>query len=154
MDINRFKANILLKGDFHIDLLKINERPDFYDYLLTILSHGLLPIIIFPTRLAQNSASLIDNIFSNLSTVMYHSSGILLSDISDHLPYYFSINYDITNEVRTKRIPKIRKFNEQNFKKIFKEIEAIDITITITITIFIIANTGICFADNTVQSNK
>ena len=103
MDINRFKANILLTGDFNIDLLKINERSDFYDYLLTILSHGLLPIIIFPTRLEQNSASLIDSIFSNLSTVMYHSSGILLSDISDHLPYYFSINYDITHEVRTKR---------------------------------------------------
>ena len=111
MDINRFKANILLTGDFNIDLLKIKERSYFYDYLLTIPSHGLLPIIIFPTRLAQNSASLIDNIFSNLSTVMYHSSGILLSDISDHLPYYFSINCDITHEVRTKRIPKIRKFD-------------------------------------------
>ena len=83
---------ILLTGDFNIGLLKINERSDFYYCLLTRLSHGLLHVIIFLTRLAQNSASLIDNIFSNLSTVRYHSSGILLSDISDHLPYYFSIN--------------------------------------------------------------
>ena len=102
-DLNRiiepFKQSnsyILLIGDFNIDLLKINDRPHFKDYFMNMISHGLLPTMTLPTRLTDNSASLIGNIFSSFSNLqMLHSSGILISDISDHFPCYYFMNCNV-----------------------------------------------------------
>ena len=52
-----------------------------------MLSHGL-PLITLPTHISEYSATLIDNIFSNGSSPQSQSAGILLSNISDHFPYF------------------------------------------------------------------
>ena len=65
-------------------------------------SHSLLPLITRPTRVAENSISLIDNIFSlNPKSVV---SGIIPTDISDHY-LVFSIfeNFFITVDPRIAR---------------------------------------------------
>ena len=66
-----------------------------------MLSHGL-PLITLPTRISEYSATLIDNIFSNGSSPQSQSAGILLSNISDHFPYFCFLNdnfkYRITNK--------------------------------------------------------
>ena len=80
-------AHSILVGDFNIDLLKFQEKNHFSDYLENLLSYGFHPTITFPTRFSDRSASLIDNIFSN-NMLNISISGILFSNISDHLPYF------------------------------------------------------------------
>ena len=40
-----------------------------------------------PRRMTAHSATLIDNIFTNNTTV-YSKNGLIISDISDHLPIF------------------------------------------------------------------
>ena len=91
--LSRTKASTLITGDFNIDLLKVNERIAFGDFFDSMLSNSFFPAITLPTRFSENSCTLIDNIFfkSNVNCKPT-ASGILISDISDHLPYFTCIN--------------------------------------------------------------
>ena len=67
---------------------------------------GFHPKISLPTRLGNNSHSLIDNIFTNNKN-LDECSSILLCDISDHLPACvitrpFIINMYISQNIRVK----------------------------------------------------
>ena len=59
------------------------------DYFNNIIALGLIPYIKLPTRVTDSSATLIDNIFCNNPDIR---AGILLSDISDHYPYFCALN--------------------------------------------------------------
>ena len=75
-------------GDFNIDLLKYeccNYSNNFFNQLS---SSGYMPLITKPTRVTKSTATLIDNIFTNNANKTGHQSGILLNDISDHLPIF------------------------------------------------------------------
>ena len=83
--INQSKIyDLMLCGDFHIDLLykDCNNSTSFLNTL------SLLPIISKPTRITDNSATLIDNFFIN--EPCNFESGILISDILDHFPIFFN----------------------------------------------------------------
>ena len=56
----------------------------------------LFPLITLPTRITSFTATIIDNIFTN-DLENYSFSGLILSDISDHLPI-FSMSYEIFRE--------------------------------------------------------
>ena len=74
-----------LLGDFNVDLLKIddNKIEEFYNVTYTNL---LVQHITLPTRIKGESATLIDNIFSNNLNFSHEVSGNLTVSISDHLP--------------------------------------------------------------------
>ena len=55
---------IILMGDFNINLLRYNEDHNSTDFLDQIYSCSLIPHITSPTRLTPPSKILIDNIFS------------------------------------------------------------------------------------------
>jgi exonuclease III len=55
--------DIILCGDFNINYLDDNQNKQALNYLLT--SYNLYSIIDFPTRIHNNSHTLIDNIFIN-----------------------------------------------------------------------------------------
>ena len=58
-----------------------------------MISHSFYPKITLPTRLSNNRGTLIDNIYCMLSSKSINSSsGILISCLSHHLPYFLSIN--------------------------------------------------------------
>ena len=77
----------IVVGDFNIDLLKLNTRQKYTEYLDLMLCNGFQPKVTLPTRLTDRTATLIDHIFCNLShTKKLCTSGIILSDMSDHLP--------------------------------------------------------------------
>ena len=79
--------NVVICGDFNLDLLKVNEREKYSDFLDLMLSLGLCPKITYPTRFATYSASLLDLIFIKNSDDLSHTttrSGILYSALSDH----------------------------------------------------------------------
>ena len=50
-----------------------------------MFSHGLLPTITQPTRITEVTATLIDNIFTNINPSNCKTA-IVFADISDHLP--------------------------------------------------------------------
>ena len=71
-------------GDFNLNILN-NHCYEFTGEFLDIMySHMFLPLITLRTRITSHTATLIDNIFANHSG-NYSFSGLLLSDISDHL---------------------------------------------------------------------
>ena len=84
--IERLSASgktIYLMGDFNINLLSSETCKYAQNFLLSLQSVNLLPTIDKPTRVYNNSATLIDNIFvNNLENDCL--SGNIVSDLSDH----------------------------------------------------------------------
>ena len=84
--INASSHNCFIMGDFNLDLMKIGSNTQIDNFFDLLYSYSFYSIIESPTRITSSSASLIDNIFTNYGKHM--SSGILISDISDHLPIF------------------------------------------------------------------
>ena len=78
----------MLCGDFNIDLLN-KDGNNSTSFLNTMYSLSLLPIISEPTRITDNSATLIDNFFINRPCNF--EAGVIMSDISDHFPIFFNL---------------------------------------------------------------
>ena len=74
------RADILVLGDFNIDLLKPHSS---WDCTITLL--GLTELVKSPTRIIQASATLINHIYTNNPDVITEVSVPDLS-ISDHCP--------------------------------------------------------------------
>lgn len=99
--------SVHIMGDFNINLLNIDSCNLTRDFFETMLSYSLCSSIFRPTRITSHSATLIDNIFSNNFSLPF-SSGILLTDISDHLPIFSILE---TNLPHTKAVPYYYKRN-------------------------------------------
>ena len=69
---------------WYADLLKYDHNEEVADFLDTMYSKLLLPIISSPTRITSTSATLIDNIFTNGYDNTFRS-GNLVTTLSDHL---------------------------------------------------------------------
>ena len=92
--LRKLKGEVLIAGDFNIDLLKVNERAIFSDYFDTIISNGYIPQITLPTRLSRNQGTLIDNFLTKLThNFSKTTSGILTHKLSDHQPYITCLDY-------------------------------------------------------------
>ena len=95
--ISKENKEIYLLGDFNIDLLKIDDEnngkknDEFYNVISTKF---LVPYITLPTRITSESATLIDNIFSNNHNFFQAVSGKLTVSISDHLPQFLIVPKD------------------------------------------------------------
>ena len=100
-------------GDFNLNLLEFIS-----DFLNGLFSLGLYPLINKPTRIFNNSATLLDNIFTN-SIKQNAFSGICITDISDHFPV-FHIS------------PVCKNIKYVEYKSFFRDITASSITSLIT----------------------
>jgi hypothetical protein len=102
---------------FNFDLLKYDNHVPTCDFLSNMLSHSLFPAIRHPTRITDQSATLIDNIFMNCIQDDFDSA-IIYSDISDHLPIAVHIKNKVIKNNRSKNVKK-RVYDQksiQNFK--------------------------------------
>ena len=77
---------LILLGDFNVNLLKVQDDPESSTFLDALGSNLLLPQILLPTRIAGDSNTVIDNIFSNASNS--NIAGNICFSISDHLPQF------------------------------------------------------------------
>ena len=104
-----------IMGDFNFNLSNNESHASQANSLIAfLLSFMLIPLISKPLRITANSATLIDNMFTN-DSAHYLKCGLLFTDISDHFPV-FAIsdqNYHSLNQ-RQNKINKIRNFNETN----------------------------------------
>ena len=84
--LEKFSASgkpIYILGDFNINLLRFETGNYAHNFLLTAQSYGFVSVIDKPTRVRNDSATLIDNILLNdVSDSIV--SGNIVSDISDH----------------------------------------------------------------------
>jgi hypothetical protein len=86
--------------DFNINLLNCESHDGTDDFLNTMSSYFFQPYILQPTRITDDSATLIDNIYFN-SIEHVTISGNLIYNISDHLPNFFivsKLNYKTYNK--------------------------------------------------------
>ena len=74
-------------GDWNLDLIKHHSHESTGEFLEIMYSRMFFPLITHPTRLTSNTATLIDNIFTN-NLNNFSVSGLMFCDISDHLPIF------------------------------------------------------------------
>ena len=87
--INETNSEALMGGDWNINILKVNENSTYSEFLDMMFTNSLHPKITMPTRFATHSASLLDNFYCKVSDHSLNASaGIIMSGISDHLPYF------------------------------------------------------------------
>ena len=90
---DRNKDEVVLTGDFNLDLLKYENHLPTANYIDLVINHKLLPRIVRPTRIKKQSATLIDHIFTKDES-NHLVSGIIDVEIAgnsgytDHLPVF------------------------------------------------------------------
>ena len=88
--------NIYICGDFNFDLLKTDTDHSTQHFFNLLCSYGLLPHILQPTRVTENTASVIDNIFSN--NLQDGIIGNVLLTLSDHFSQIISVSREQSRE--------------------------------------------------------
>ena len=83
--INQENKDVYITGDFNIDLslpyTALGQR-----FINILSSSALTPLINKPTRITNQTHTIIDNIFTN--AIDENFNGIIYYDISDHLPIF------------------------------------------------------------------
>ena len=91
--VDKRKNELVIAGDFNLDLLKYEHHLPTASYIDLTTQHGLLPRIVRPTRIKKQSATLIDHILTKNSD-SFVISGIIDTEIAgsygytDHFPVF------------------------------------------------------------------
>ena len=118
---------IVLLGDFNINLLNFDISEQVRTFLNDLASNSLQIQILLPTRISNNSKTLIDNIFCNIPNPLVKSamSGNISSGISNQLPQFFILPEFFSKSPLTKYSivsHDWEKFNNQLFLENFEKI--------------------------------
>ena len=100
------KNTVYMCGDFKVDLLQFDKHGGTNDFIDQIYTLELHPLITRPTRITSHSKTLIDNIFTSDLSSQIHS-GLIINDMSDHLPIYQITEYA---HCRSNKIQDINQF--------------------------------------------
>ena len=109
--MNNSYEHVYIYGDFNLNVLDLNKNKFISEYVESLFSHGFIQLITKPTRIAENSATLLDHILTN-STVREHDTFILCSKLSDHFPIIHLLNFEKTKQ--PKIISETRNFSPDN----------------------------------------
>lgn len=123
----RPNKELVLCGDFNLDLLKIDSAPHIHDFYSLLSSFGFYAKITLPTRFSDHGASLIDNLFCRQSILTTRTlSGILLKKFSDHQPY-FSVFENLTDDLKCCPPKYIMTYGKLDAVKLAEKLNTIDI---------------------------
>ena len=119
--IDKPSNELVIAGDMNLDLLKYGSHLPTSRYLDIMSNHGVLPRITRPTRIKNQSATLIDHIFTqnNPSTII---SGILdielagSSGYTDHKPVFTILQANVCKN-KFNRLINISYFTRQGTQK-------------------------------------
>ena len=84
------KRESFLFGDFNYNILDCDE-PNVTKFIDFMYDHGFSSLINRPTRITDNSSTLLDQIWTNSNTLQKVKSCIITFSISDHLATMMSI---------------------------------------------------------------
>ena len=85
------KVPIIIGIDHNMDFLKSEVHQFTQDFIEMNIDSGIIPVISRPIRITRSSATLIDNIIISQELINNYRCGLLIEDISDHLPCLLSI---------------------------------------------------------------
>ena len=114
-----FSKHVCIVGDFNEDLIKHDQNTSYQNLVDNAASHGFLQIVSRPTRVTENSATLIDHVYTN-NLNSTHSCNILTVDVSDHLATFTKLALESSSlnierhTLNKKENVKHRVFNEAN----------------------------------------
>ena len=115
---------VYIMGDYNINLLNSDTHSPLRLFLDLMCSNMLVPLITRPTQVTANSATLIENIFTNnmcnSGTII---QGVVVTDITDHYPI-FHINHELTTEIVDEFIVNMI-YNTKNRKSLVKPSHAL-----------------------------
>ena len=117
------KSSTIIAGDFNVCLLKESNNKNSLDLIDMMRCYYMYPLIDKPTRVTDTSASLIDHIWTNIP--FGTSSGVLISDITDHYPVFTEFFNHKCHESSLIKI-KFRDYSSMNieyFRKIVTEVD-------------------------------
>ena len=116
--VDRYSATgkpICLFGYVNINILRAQSCSYAQQFLDCLQSYALLPTIDKPTRVYNNPATLIDNIFTKMFSE-YFASGNIVSDITDHFSQFCIFQSSIVTTQPVKiTIRDYSKYFEQRF---------------------------------------
>ena len=110
------KVPIIIGIDHNMDFLKSDIHHLTQNFIKLNIDSGLLPVISRPTRIMKSSTTLIDNIFISQDLMNDYHCGLLINDLSDHLPCLLLIewlypNTNGTNTVLSRKLTDIKMTN-------------------------------------------
>ena len=92
--IKKDNTDSIIMGDLNYDLIETNTNEMCREYLDTMITNEFVPKITLPTKINRNSCKLYDHIFTRFKNTSIKSDAcIYLSNISDHLPVFLSLNF-------------------------------------------------------------
>ena len=110
-------------GDFNVNLLAVETCNYAHNFLLSLQSFSLIPTLDKPTRVYNNSATLIDNILINKFDGIINS-GNIISDISDHYSQFCIIHSVKEKAINRKTLRRdFSQFSEKDFTKDLSQID-------------------------------
>jgi hypothetical protein len=117
---------LYLVGDFNINLLNADNHMPTAEFLENCYTTSLFPQITKPTRLCKSTATLIDNIFVNITNSQNTLSGLFVEDISDHFPI-FCIN--VNSKIQSKSLEvNLRNYSTRNLNNFVDLMQGVDWT--------------------------
>ena len=130
--LQNFK-HVVISGDFNINLLQFKDNDRVNNFLDNLISNSYIPKITYPTRLTNRkgthrTGTLIDNFFTKISNDFSHvTAGILIQKISDHLPYFITLDNVHPNK-RTSNKVKVFDNSSKSMENLRTFLQNIDIT--------------------------
>ena len=93
-------------------------------YINSIMAHSFFLKITFPTRFSEKNCTLIDNALCKLShNFLNTTSGIMVTKLSDHLPYFVCVPQKTTNIQPNPKYVYVRQNNYQSVNQFKTAIE-------------------------------
>jgi len=118
--IQETKLESVLGTDQNFCLLKASQNNKTHDLLNVFFNNSFTPSIILPTRITHSSATLIDNLYVKTTPQNIPKSGVIIADLSDHLPIFVCIgkrrSYTKPNKTIISRQLNDDKLNEIKLK--------------------------------------
>ena len=103
------KKEILITGDFNINLLDYENNKKVQSFVNLMFRCGMVPAINKPTRVTRYTATAIDHIFTNSIINTKIKSAIRKADISDHFPIFFVAKVNVDVNICDQSIKKLRQ---------------------------------------------
>ena len=120
-NINTTNLDSIIGTDQNIDYMKINDNKKTQDLLNVFFNNNYVPTIFQPTRITQNTSTLIDNIYLKTTKNNPMISGVINTDLSDHFPIFLCINTK-TGKHKPKQKIKSRLLNDDKLNLIQNEL--------------------------------
>ena len=122
--LQRENKYIYIAGDWNFNLLNFAEHENTLTFVDTMMSALLAPVITLPTRLSNNSGTIIDNIFTN-DLKNDRICGNLTISISDHFPSILILpKFKAKDSLKKERYVRDKKnFNKEKFLQDFSHVD-------------------------------